>query len=208
MAGIDDLKREAKGFEWYLQNRVKKFHFKKYIIPHRLFEIKIEKFLAVEPVCKPLNRRNFTFYLKAIDEYKKIWGFNACSSDKYPVHGDFSLDGNILFSKSEIFIIDWEHFHESAAPLGFDILYLIYEAVKISAQNRLPKMSTVNLAIELVQYASEQGVLSDQFRNNSLTHFLICQNKIKGIWSNQVDKIPTFNFTKEQLRFLTPLFNF
>ena len=83
--------------------------------------------------------------MKAIDEYKKIWGFNACSSDKYPVHGDFSLDGNILFSKSEIFIIDWEHFHESAAPLDL-ISYLIYEAVKTAPKIDY-KDGTVNLAM-------------------------------------------------------------
>ena len=50
------------------------------------------------------------------------------------LHGDLSLD-NVIFSEKGPIFIDWEHFQENAAPLGFDSLYLLFESLWFESRN-------------------------------------------------------------------------
>lgn len=81
---------------------------------------------------------NFTYkYLIAvIDHYAEVW-----PSDKVTnAHGDLTL-ANILFSESDVFIIDWEHFIENELPIGFDIVYLIFSALILPHYSRFKKLN-------------------------------------------------------------------
>ena len=162
MDGINDLVREYNGYLWYLDRVDYCMHIEQHSIRDRYLELRIPFFDSDTPASKSITRENFDYYLAAIDHYKKVWSFKKEAGDLFPVHGDYSLDGNILFNGNDIFIIDWEHFTENAAPLGFDILYMVFESIKIRCGTDLPGKNTLDIGIELIKYARYIDSIDDQ----------------------------------------------
>jgi hypothetical protein len=69
-------------------------------------------------------------YIELILElYIKIWDENS----SHKVHGDFAL-GNFIFGDEFIYIIDWEHFHDSSDDFwGFDFIHMLFVALKVQS---------------------------------------------------------------------------
>lgn len=204
--GIEDLKKEIVGIKWYNSRNGMGLRVESCEINGLFFEITVEKVDHIEPIRKPLIRRNLAYYKLAIDTYRDIWCCVDNDTDNYPVHGDYSLDGNILFQESKTVIIDWEHFEYSCAPLGFDLLYLIFEAIKIRSGKRLPNAHTMECAEILIKYARSLNLLSPQYNENIFGNFIQMQTEITHVWNGQTDKVPTFHFTEQQHKFLVHYF--
>jgi hypothetical protein len=205
--GIDELKRELAGYYWYLNQRNSGLIIENFSIENSFFQIRIPFFETKGRVRKILSNENVKFYIKAIDHYRDIWCKTNDSCAMLNVHGDFSLDGNILFYEDSIFVIDWEHFSEKLSPKGFDVLYMIFEAIKIYCGTRKPDYYILNLGKNLIQYAHSVRVLDEIYANDVLGNFLVEQEKIDTIWGDQKGKVPTRQFTSEQLRIMLPHFN-
>ena len=197
--GIDDLKRELSGYSWYFQKLNRSLDIKVSEINGTYFEIKIPFFDTDEPIKKKLSKQNLSFFLQAIDHYNQIWPFSESQNGLVPVHGDYSLDGNILLKQADIVVMDWEHFSLSAAPRGFDVLYLIFESIKICCGSKLPSSSLLNLGKKLISYASDLGALDMIFEGNTFDVFLSEQSKVISVWGDQKDKLPTARFSQIQL---------
>ena len=206
-AGIGELQREFSGYSWYLDKRNHTIAVKKNSIKDIFFEIQIPFFEAKTPVRKNITNNNLEFYVRAIDHYNEVWGRSSRLNGMVHVHGDYSLDGNILFDENNIFVIDWEHFHESFALRGFDVLYLIFEAIKISCGSRLPSRTVLSLGKKLIKHSFSIGTLDAVFASNTFSNFLIEQERISSIWSGQKVKIPTKQFNNKQLRVMIQYFN-
>ena len=205
--GIQDLRKEIEGINWYNSRVGTGLSVESYEIHDQFFEITVKKLNHMEPVRKPLIRRNLAYYKLAIDAYRDIWCSLSIDTDKCPVHGDYSLDGNILFEESKTIVIDWEHFEYSCAPLGFDVLYLIFEAIKIRSGKRLPSAHTMECAKILIEYALSFSLISPKYNENIFENFIIVQEDIKHIWNGQTDKVPTFHFTEQQHKYLLSHFS-
>lgn len=206
--GISDLKKEYNGFRWYLNNSGHKFRVEKYEIEGIYYELKIENLMPGSPIQKPLNQNNLMYYEAAVIHYLDVWTETNVTNGMYPVHGDFSLDGNIFFVNNKVAVIDWEHFSEFAAPLGFDILYLVFEAIKIHSRTKLPKVELMEMARNLIDKAFMMSAIDTYYCGNTFDIFINEQTKLLPIWNNQLDKVPTFNFTEKQLQFMRPYFQF
>ncbi len=205
--GISELQREFLGYSWYLNQQNHTISVKITNIEDIFFEIQIPFFEAKAPVRKNITNNNLEFYVRAIDHYNDVWCRSSRLNGMVHVHGDYSLDGNILFDDDNIFIIDWEHFHETFALRGFDVLYLIFEAIKISCGSKLPSRTVLNLGKKLIKYSFSIGALDDAFFTNTFSKFLIEQERISPIWTDQAVKIPTKQFSNKQLDIMLQYFN-
>lgn len=204
--GISEIKNEYDGYNWYfdrshLKDRVKiNFETVGYcsiIIPN-FDALPCPEILKIEEVRD--------YGLRAIDHYKEIWGTND-SKGLQPIHGDYSLEGNILFNRTDTYLIDWEHFNMSAAPLGFDILYMVFEIMKLKLKDSIPNANHLNMVKKLIEYADKIGVVSKLYRGNYFTLFLAEQEKIKFAWKDQYSKLPTTQFTELQTDAINNYFN-
>ena len=203
--GIENLKREYEGYKWYCEKRISPIKLECLNLDDKYFELCIEMVHNDLPLKRDLSYKNVTHFCSSIDHYQDVW--NGASDDYglYPIHGDFSLDGNILFVEGSVFIIDWEHFHYKGAPLGFDVLFMIFEGLKLSIGNKFPSIEDIELVNVLVEYAKSNGALDECFFGKTFKKFLEVQSKITHVWGRQITKIPTFQFSIEQINYISRL---
>ncbi len=203
--GINDLKNEFLGFKWYLSKISLHKGLEVLCDTSGYYKLRIPAFEA-KPFDKKLSIVSyFNYAIRAIQHYKTIWGDNKFCLQ--PLHGDFSLEGNILFNDNNVFLIDWEHFHSKIAPLGFDILYMVFELIKMEFKNNEPSAEELLLAKQLIVYAESIGVMNSFYRNNYFKSFLSQQEKIKFVWKGQYHKLPTTQFTSHQTQVITDYFD-
>ena len=131
--GIRNLRAEVKGYEWYLDKAKLNESVEVSCDIDGYFKLTIPGFNASPCNAKITISDCFNYAIRAIDHYYDIW-LSDIGSDYSPVHGDFSLEGNILFNQSNVYIIDWEHFSPDAAPIGFDILFMVFELLKLDCK--------------------------------------------------------------------------
>ncbi len=205
--GISEIKNEYDGYNWYFDRSQLKGRVKIIVEMDGYCSISIPNFDALPCSSRLEIEEIFDYGLKAIDHYKEIWGANA-NKVLQPIHGDYSLEGNILFNDANTYLIDWEHFSVSAAPLGFDILYMVFELIKLKVKNSIPNTNQLEIAKKLIDYADKIGVLSKLYIDNYFEAFLAEQEKIKFVWKEQYAKLPTTQFTKLQSEAIINYFNY
>ena len=209
--GIDSLRREFSGFQWYLSSN------------HVAYEpnyVQFRDFNAYALLDIPslpfkrlplyLNHRQFSTYLsRAIHHYAKVWPSLHADLIEYPIHGDFSLDGNILFGDRDLFVLDWEHFNPKVGPLGFDLLYMLYEIIIIRYRHGIPNTHFLKTISEALAYASSLNLIDATvfLGKNYLSRFLEYQRSISILWGNQYHKLPTNLFTPDQVKFIDAYLN-
>ena len=145
------------------------------------------------------------FIRRAISHYCSVWlRNNPSSTTLFPLHGDFSLDGNILFDDDRVFVIDWEHFHDECAPLGFDVLYMLFELLIIKYKHSLPDNNSITTISRCISFAKHLGVIDPNSFNSSsiLSSFLDCQKSMAKYWGPQYRKLPTSGFSQSQVSFI------
>lgn len=203
--GIENLKREYEGYKWYCEKCISPIRLECLTLDDKYFELCIEMVHHDVPLKRQLSYKNVNQFCLSIDHYLDVWDRGSYDLDLHPIHGDFSLDGNILFVEGSVFIIDWEHFHHKMAPLGFDILFMIFESLKLSIGSKLPSSDDIELVNLLVEYANGSGALDGFFSGETFKKFLEVQSKITHVWGSQIAKIPTFQFSNEQIKFISRL---
>jgi hypothetical protein len=205
--GIRELKNELAGYHWYLDRAHPNLSVSSNFDKDGYISITIPNFEARPCDHATAIDKAFKYASRAINCYKDVWleSYNKPNL-LYPVHGDFSLEGNILFSRSDVYIIDWEHFHPEIAPLGFDILFMIFELLKMEFKNTLPTAEKLYLAKKLIMFGDKKGVISATYQNNYFSSFLAKQDDIKFIWKDQYHKLPTTQFTALQTQVITDYF--
>ena len=205
-SGIVNLVRETEGYRWYLDGSRPEFPIKTFALGRSYLELRIPFFQAQDPIRKNLTKTNLKYFYLAIDHYNQTWPESVCANAALPIHGDFSLDGNILFNDQGVFVIDWEHFTEGAAPRGFDVLYMVFEAIKISCKRYLPTTRLLSLSRMLLLYGLEKGAISDHYSENLFAIFLKEQDRLATTWGAQFEKLPTALFSERQKKILIEYF--
>jgi len=198
-AGIDSLRKEYEGYLWYEKKQNLKNIISVSCDVSGYYEIAIPKKNGCRLGANILSEHNIDYFYLAMSHYYDVWGSVDNTTGIVPLHGDFSLDGNILINGKDIHIIDWEHFTLNGAPLGYDILYMIFEALKITSKSQLPSDNSLRLVKDLLNYAIDMRIIDECFLDNILINFLVEQNKIKSIWGAQFYKLPTNHFTPQQI---------
>lgn len=203
--GIRNLRAEVKGYEWYLDKAKLNESVEVSCDIDGYFKLIIPAFNASPFNAKITILNCFNHAIKAIDYYYNIWS-NDISSGRSPVHGDFSLEGNILFNQNNVYIIDWEHFLQDAAPIGFDILFMVFELLKLDCKQSNPSKDQLRKIRELIEYAGSINAVSNEYKGNYFIRYLEEQERIKHLWNGQYNKLPTNQFTTNQLKILKVFF--
>lgn len=204
--GIGEIKNELKGYQWYFSKVNSNHKIQVNCDIQGYCNIRIPNFNAVPCQGAPDISKYFDYAIRAIDCYHNIWS----KSDKsflQPIHGDFSLEGNILFGQSEVYVIDWEHFHLEMAPLGFDLLYMVFELIKVQSKLSSPSKEHLSLARELILYANSLNTISKFYKDNYFSSYLLQQNRIRSVWKEQYNKLPTTQFSESQVQHISKYFD-
>jgi hypothetical protein len=130
--GIYRLSNEFAGYHWYLQQKGWSDDTQLRFVRNNngsYCRLYIQLFSGRGGECYKNLRHNRDDLFRAVNAYAQIWPRKK--GRLAPLHGDFSL-GNMLFHGNELTIIDWEHFQPEAAPWGFDLVNLLYEAAFFS----------------------------------------------------------------------------
>jgi len=203
--GRQRLQNEFVGFNWYLDQKLLLDDKRPFIgvrdeSHYKRLSIEIFPGRSGNPYKSLTYNRKLL--LLAIDSYKTVWP--KASSSLFPLHGDFSV-GNIIYNKNNIYIIDWEHFRENAAPWGFDLVNLLYESVFFSFQgNNTISYCDIEIYILLRNIISKLLPKNIQFDCNleSLIEFMSKNFAIFNPWS---EKLPVTKFSDHQKKYLKTL---
>jgi hypothetical protein len=199
--GISVLKNELAGYQWYSK------HSNNSYLP--IIEFESEQYLKVQyPFIQGLDPVVMNEYLsntrlveEAIGHYVEIWS-NYIGADIVPVHGDLSLEGNILFTENGPMIIDWEHFSEEGLPIGFDALYLLFVSLYFHSLYRKITTKELGHVKKMVIYLQDNKCLSDVYSSGYLKKMLEILELNDRIWGKQKGKIPLNRFSKEDMEFI------
>lgn len=202
--GVKNLESEVNGWNWYQGVR-----YPCNIAPlckatqkrGNYFKIEIEFIQGIKADYRKGLVKNSDSVKKAIEHYCHFWPYypNALS----PLHGDLSID-NIIYNSNGVHIIDWEHFSLSAAPWGFDALYLLFETLWFSMRERkLPTEREINIIGCNLKILNIKNRIDPQKIKYPLRFVINFIKNNSKLWGNQLsvfpNKLPIINFTAEQV---------
>tara|TARA_Y100001960_G_scaffold179083_1_gene187810 strand:+ start:3956 stop:4717 length:762 start_codon:yes stop_codon:yes gene_type:complete len=196
--GVKNLRQELEGVNWYNSKNSKII---KAVIDHETshyISIKYDYVRGENANFQDGYWVNRNWINLAIEHYCDIWRDIAKDADAlYPLHGDLSLD-NFIFSGEGPVILDWEHFLISAAPLGFDGLYLIFEALWFEVNNRAPSRKTLSHLASMIDLMGARKCLDIKFLDNPLSQVIQFIQSHLSLWGAQLEncrnKLPVLMF--------------
>ena len=190
--GIQDLKNEISGYKWYNSFLLKKIHIGIEIETENYLRLKMNYIDARVPDVSKGYHHNINYIELAIRHYADIWGSMPSDLSGYPLHGDYSIEGNILFSNKSVFVIDWEHFSEDVAPIGFDGLYLLFETFWLDKSGN---KETLNHIAEMIKFLKKRKCLAAVFEDSPLASTISFMRANRHIWGEQFLKMPIISFS-------------
>lgn len=136
--------------------------------------------------------KNKKYIYLMIYHYCKVWKKSISDNELFTIHGDFSID-NVIFDGSVPVIIDWEHFKENIAPIGFDSLNLIFEQLWFDK-----KKFNSDILFEVTKMLlllKSENCLSQFFWKNPLSKTIDLISNHSSIWNSQASKLPVMQYT-------------
>jgi hypothetical protein len=195
--GIEQIKQEFKGWNWYQSKRYpnSKTNLCKIIKSNENYiKIKIQYIEGCKEKYSKGIQKNSVLINTIIKHYCNIW--QGYKKNRFPLHGDLSI-GNVITNKDGTHIIDWEHFSLGGSPFGFDAYNLLFEQLWFSMKGRKrPKRSELDILldnIKLLRSSTESHFFYDQ-PLFSVQRFI----KTNSIyWKNKIHRLPVLNFKEE-----------
>lgn len=201
--GMIDLQREMEGVHWY-NNQISRpitvnvFKQSSQYLAIRYSYVKGRKISYRKGYFK--NRKWIT---AIIEHYCSIWGTFSKFEEPVVLHGDLSLD-NVIFENESPIIIDWEHFNEHAAPLGFDGLNLLFESLWFESGNKSPRSSSLYHLAGMINLMLTRNCLGEEFRKSTLFHFIDFIKSNFSLWGHQIsvfpEKLPVLLFSEQTIQ--------
>lgn len=191
--GIKNLENEVNGYNWYNGLRLEEINVSVRLKTDFYMKIRIEHIDAITPNIAVGYLKNTTYIELAIKHYVSIWGQLPGDLHTFPIHGDYSIEGNILFKGSSVFVIDWEHFSKQGGALGFDAMYLLFETLWLDGSN---KKSILSHIIRMIKLLKNNNCLDLIFLNNPLAGTILFMQNNQHIWGDQFQKMPIVQYSK------------
>ena len=203
--GIDRLKREFSGYEWYFKMTNHSDKEMLGISPNSsnyYTKIYINCFPGKVGDSNRFINDNKLLLRKGIDHYVSTWPANR--SNPAPLHGDFSI-GNLIFNEESVTIIDWEHFALNAAPWGFDLVNMLYESLFISLDgtdmlHHNDKIAFFEVRDYIISVLDEKQ--SFKCKLDDLTSFM--ESNV-FLWGSLIKKFPVLKFSLRQKELINQL---
>ncbi|MDA9148580.1 hypothetical protein N9O08_01595 [Alphaproteobacteria bacterium] len=202
--GIKSVDAEICGLDWYAKRSSNPISYNFYKVSDTYINLSIK---ALDKIKIPGNS-TYSNYKRlipiVIKHYCDVWGKGSDIRAMNALHGDLSLVGNVLFKNSETPVfIDWEHFKENAAPIGFDALNCILELLYYEDLNNLNLLhSNLKHVSEMINLLDQKKCLNDIFRFSPLLKITNFMKKNANLWGSQVSKFPVLKFSKDQVSYI------
>jgi hypothetical protein len=210
-SGIKSIKKEYEGLIWYNSlNQNSYLKVNKSLFSSSYASLNISKIDGLPVNNNYFYSNNIDAIERCITHYEEVWGSfvkKYPGRKFYPIHGDLSLVGNVLFNEAGIpTFIDWEHFHISGAPIGFDLLYLFLDCLwnEYINKSRFSHDSISHLKIS-IQRLKENMLLSPYFSDHTFIKLVSFINNNQGIWGEQCLKISFLNSSSQMLKELADI---
>jgi hypothetical protein len=199
--GIQNLHQDLAGFNWYNSKNEENIKVAIDSETSHYISVKYEYIRGTKADFADGYRLNKKWISMAVEHYCDIWGGLANSeSELYPLHGDLSLD-NFIFRDDSPVILDWEHFSGSAAPLGFDGLYLLFEAIWFEVNNKIPKKETLSHLAYMIALMRDKNCLDNRYLVNPLSQIIQFIQSHLFLWGTQLEsnrnKLPILLFKEK-----------
>ena len=199
--GIEQIKQEVNGWKWYQSKRYPNSKTNPCNIIKRnenYIKIKIQYIEGRKEKYSKGIQKNSVLINNIIKHYCNIW--QGYKENKFPLHGDLSID-NVITNKDGIHIIDWEHFSPTAAPFGVDAYNLLFEQLWFSMKGRKrPRGREFDILLENIRLIRSSSTESQFFCDQPLSSFQKFVKSNAIFWKNQIHRLPTLHFNKEQVR--------
>jgi hypothetical protein len=204
ISGIDNLKREIEGWNWYqrIRSSTNSGILATIIIEKKNYlKIQIPFINGYKGDVNAGLEANEKLAEKAIRHYCDIWpyipGKNAA------LHGDLSID-NIIFNNDEINFLDWEHFSEAGAPWGFDAVYFLFETLWFGMKSRiLPNKKESDILQRCLNILVDNGKIAKEIIRNPIQFVKGFIENNRSQWGDQLvffpNKLPVCLFTRDQI---------
>ncbi len=193
--GIEDLRREFEGWKWY-HLRVDSHHpiACKIVQENPGFVKLCIDYIEGTIPCYTRGLVHNRKYLDAmVSHYLTIWPY---SGDLVAMHGDYSL-GNAVFQQGQLLMIDWEHFRSSAVFWGFDVVYLLVEALFYSVRRfRRIRADELDVFIKCAQSVQDRGELPSEFYSRPVGYLSDFIREKRELWGDQYLKFPFLSLEK------------
>ena len=196
--GILNLRQEIEGFLWYSKRIDQPVYVN--IVSERAQYLSISyDFITGKKVSYRngyFSNRKWIAYL--LEHYCSVWGVERDTQKWHVLHGDMSLN-NVIFTDKGPVILDWEHFKENAAPLGFDGLHLLFESLWFESGNEVPLRKSLTHLAEMICIMKERKCLGKEFHGPVFSSFINFINNNSSLWGAQLStfrgKLPVLMFS-------------
>lgn len=195
--GIQSLRNEVEGFKWY--SSLHKSTLATSVATCTEFYCKLESNYIDGTQLSYYDglSKNLKYIYLIISHYCNVWGVSTPNKELYNIHGDFSID-NVIFCDSLPIIIDWEHFNQSVAPIGFDALNLIFEQLWFDKKKL--HSDTLLEIVKMIFLLKSKKCLSPLFLDNPLKKTIDFILNNPRIWKGQAMKLPITKFSVKEIK--------
>ena len=83
---------------------------------------------------------------------------------------------------------------------------MVFELLKLDCKQSNPSKDKLRKIRELIEYAVSINAVSNEYKDNYFIRYLEEQERIKDLWNSQYNKLPTNQFTTNQLKILKGFF--
>jgi len=201
--GIEEIKQEVKGWNWYQTKRYPNFKKKlcKIIKSNKNYiRIKIQYIEGYKEKYAKGIQKNSALINNVIQHYCNIW--HGYKENKFPLHGDLSID-NVITNKDGVHIIDWEHFSLDATPFGFDAYNLLFEQLWFAMRERKrPRRGEFDVLLDNIRMIRSSSKESSYFDDQPLFAVQRFVKTNSDFWKNQIHRFPALLFNEERVRII------
>ena len=208
--GINNISSEIRGLNWYNDITGCLIKYDTYHIEETYIYLSIE---IIKDLVNTKNTPSYSNYIKyipkVISHYCDVWSEVNSDGRFSMLHGDLSLVGNVLFNNinSPIFI-DWEHFHEHIAPVGFDALYCMFELIQfeIINENRLLDENLEHL-LTMIKILRSRECIDCYLLDSPLESTINFMKDHDYLWGDQYSKFPILLFSDYHISYIDNYLN-
>lgn len=201
--GIEQIKQEVNGWNWYQSKRYpnSKTNLCNIIKSNENYiKIKIQYIEGCKEKYSKGIQKNSVLINNIIKHYCSIW--QGYKENRSPLHGDLSI-GNVITNKDGIHIIDWEHFSLDGAPFGFDAYNLLFDQLWFSMKGReRPTKSEIDVLLDNIRLIISSTAESHFFYDQPLFSLQKFTKSNSIFWKNQIHRLPALLFKEEQVEII------
>lgn len=202
--GIKSINSEVCGMDWYAERCCKPLLYNVYRVSDRYINLSINA-LNIKEIPEKCSYSNYKKLIPVvIKHYCNVWNKEGHSQTLNALHGDLSLVGNVLFIDSDTPVfIDWEHFKDNAAPVGFDALNCILELLYYEDLDDLDLLhSNLEHVSKMIHFLNQHKCLDKIFHRSPLLKITEFMRTNSDLWGGQVFKFPVLKFSKDKVSYI------